>query len=167
MHLWRWGVEPETREAWRRALTSERISLDGFRRMSPSLEAVWPARLASAYQDARRHATQDTGLPVETFPVRCPWVLAHLMGYGFWPGALDASSAARRALGARQVGIRGSTAWRHTCQPGGRDGMIDPVRISTTGDRDDQVDHGVLEGRAVLARHTVRTPGGDDAGRDD
>jgi hypothetical protein len=43
MHLLRWAVEPDTREEWRSAITSERISLDHFREMSPSLEAEWPA----------------------------------------------------------------------------------------------------------------------------
>jgi hypothetical protein len=58
--------------------------------MRPSLEAEWPALLVSAYADARRHAAQDTGLPIETFPVVCPWALAQLREEGFWPAALGA-----------------------------------------------------------------------------
>jgi Domain of unknown function DUF29 len=79
LHLWRWAVEPETREAWRSAIASERISLDHVRETSPSLEAECPARLASADEDARRYAAQDTELPVETFPVQCPWARAPLV----------------------------------------------------------------------------------------
>jgi hypothetical protein len=56
MHLLRWAVEPDTREEWRSAITSERIYLDGFWETSPSLQAEWPALLASAYQDARGYA---------------------------------------------------------------------------------------------------------------
>jgi hypothetical protein len=60
MHLWHWAFEPDTREEWRSAIASERIALDHFREMSPSLEAEWLALLVSAYTDARRHAAQDT-----------------------------------------------------------------------------------------------------------
>jgi hypothetical protein len=91
LHLWRWAVEPDTREAWRSAITSARLYLDDFGAMSPSLEAEWLALLAAALQDARRHGAQDTGLPVETFPVVCPWSLGQLRDHGCWPGALDVS----------------------------------------------------------------------------
>jgi hypothetical protein len=90
MHLWRWAVEPDTREARRSAITSERINLDSFEKMSPNLEAEWPALLASAYPDARSHATRDTGLPIETFPRTCPWSLPQLRDKRFWPAALGA-----------------------------------------------------------------------------
>jgi hypothetical protein len=58
--------------------------------MRPSLRAEWPAWLAAAYQDARRFAAKDTALPVETFPITCPWSLAQLRDDGFWPAALGA-----------------------------------------------------------------------------
>ena len=31
VHLWRWAIERDTREAWRSAITSERIYLKKFR----------------------------------------------------------------------------------------------------------------------------------------
>jgi len=90
LHLWRWAAEPEAREEWRSAITSARMYLDDCREMSPSLGAEWPALLAAAYQDVRRFAAKDTALPVETFPITCPWSLAQLRDDGFWPTALGA-----------------------------------------------------------------------------
>jgi hypothetical protein len=90
LHLLRWAAEPAERGEWRGAVTDQRLFLDGFWDVSPSLRAEWPALLAAASQDARRFAAKDTGLPVETFPTTCPCSLAQLRDDGFWPAALGA-----------------------------------------------------------------------------
>jgi hypothetical protein len=49
------------------------------------LQPVVQDLLKEAYEDARRLALKETGLPPETFPRRCPYTQAQVLDDGFYP----------------------------------------------------------------------------------
>ena len=44
-----------------------------------------PTVLTKGYRLARQWASDDTHLPLATFPVECPWSLAQVLAEDFWP----------------------------------------------------------------------------------
>ena len=54
---------------------------------SHSLHDYPAQRVPLAYRRARRDATEDTGLPLGTFPEACPWPLAQVLDEDFFPEA--------------------------------------------------------------------------------
>lgn len=85
-HLLKWHHQPEQRSAsWRGTIVEQRARLARLLRQSPSLRSRRDAFLHDAYADARELAAAETGLPVETFPARCPWSVDEAEDRAFWP----------------------------------------------------------------------------------
>jgi 8-oxo-dGTP pyrophosphatase MutT (NUDIX family) len=42
-----------------------------------------------AYEDARREASEETALPVQTFPEECQWTYDQVMDSDFWPNGTE------------------------------------------------------------------------------
>lgn len=42
-------------------------------------------RLAESCGEACQIASEETGLPLETFPESCPWTTEQILDYRFWP----------------------------------------------------------------------------------
>ena len=73
-HLLKWQFQPERRgRSWELSIANARDELNDHLGENPSLKAMLPEVMATAYRRARRGAEQETGLPAKTFPVDCPY----------------------------------------------------------------------------------------------
>jgi len=46
-----------------------------------------PQTLQEEYAEARQRASDETGLPLATFPPVCPWTAEEVLDVDFWPEA--------------------------------------------------------------------------------
>ncbi len=63
----------------------EHIKLEVLFRDSPSLRAKVTRCIEDAYPSAVGRASDETGLPEDTFPARCPFTADQLLDPGFLP----------------------------------------------------------------------------------
>ena len=78
-HLLKWEQQPERRTpSWNGTIVEQRRELRKLLE-SGTLHNHADAVFAEAYDDARRQAAADTGLPRDTFPADCGWELESLM----------------------------------------------------------------------------------------
>jgi hypothetical protein len=89
LHNLKWAYQPQERarrgRGWQTSMDNARDAMDQVLRDSPSLRGKLDAALAWAYPRARRSAQKQTGLPLATFPERCPWNLGQLLDEDFLP----------------------------------------------------------------------------------
>ena len=69
----------------RASLLSYRHTLADSLQSSPSLRRLLPTLLPTCYTDAIADAADHLHLPVETFPVQCPWTLDQVLDDCFIP----------------------------------------------------------------------------------
>lgn len=88
VHLLKWRYQP-TRQgrSWRVSLVEHRNRLPRRLRRAPSLAGEIPAMIAEEYPAACRKVSAQTGLPLSTFPVQCPWTPEELRDMDFYPEA--------------------------------------------------------------------------------
>ncbi len=89
-HLLKWRYQPDRRQrgrSWRSTIWEQRGRLRRLLRHSPSLGPVVPQLLAEEYPDARQRASEETGLPLATFPAVCPWTAEQVLDAAYWPEA--------------------------------------------------------------------------------
>jgi len=68
--LLKWQAQPARRGAsWRKSLRTQRRHIRDLLRQSPSLRRLVPELMLEAYPDAVEDAVDETGLPVDRFPV--------------------------------------------------------------------------------------------------
>ncbi len=80
LHLLKWRHQPARRSrSWELSIANARNDLAEHLADSPSLRAMLPEAVASAYRRARLHAEQQTGLPAQAFPTECPWTFDQAM----------------------------------------------------------------------------------------
>ncbi len=86
LHLLKWRHQPEFRgNSWRLTIANTRDELADHLADNPSLKAKIAEASVSAYRYARREASVETGLPLQTFPETCPWSFDRLIDDAFWP----------------------------------------------------------------------------------
>jgi len=89
-HLLKWRYQPERRQrgrSWRSTIWEQRSRLRRLLRQSPSLAPLVPLTLQEEYTEARQRASEETGLPLATFPPACPWEVQEVLDVDFWPEA--------------------------------------------------------------------------------
>jgi hypothetical protein len=87
MHLLKWQFQPDRRSnSWRATIHEQRRRINRRIRRSPSLKGYPLEVLDEEYQIARYNAAGETGLPVNTFPVDCPYTISQVLDLGFLPG---------------------------------------------------------------------------------
>ncbi len=87
-HLLKWQYQPARRRtghSWHATIRTQRDALAGLIEESPSMVPELEALLVRGYPRARQWASDDTHLPLSTFPVACPWSLEHVLDDDFWP----------------------------------------------------------------------------------
>jgi len=86
-HLLKWQYQPSRRKAgWLATILEAR---DGLKRRldeSPSLRRYPASVLDDHYEIARLRAADETGLPLDTFPERCPYAVSQILDKAFLPG---------------------------------------------------------------------------------
>ena len=71
--------------SWRTTIIHQRTELKLLLRKNPGMQRLWPEAVRSAYADARELASAVSGLPIETFPVVCPYADASILDEKFLP----------------------------------------------------------------------------------
>ena len=85
-HLLKWLYQPAYRGAsWRLTIQEQRRKIPKLLRKNPGLKSSLTDILADAYEDARKSAADETGLPLSTFPTQCPWLSEQALDSEFWP----------------------------------------------------------------------------------
>jgi len=93
LHLLKWQYQPGGRlpgQSWRSSIRNARAEITVLLEDSHSLQREVAGLLARWYSLARLDASDETGLPLATFPETCPWTPAQVLDPDFWP---DDSSA--------------------------------------------------------------------------
>jgi hypothetical protein len=74
MHLLKWKYQPEKRtSSWIATINEQRYQIQVVLKDSPSLKPYFRDNFADCYQIIRRDAAKETTLPLNTFPVDCPF----------------------------------------------------------------------------------------------
>lgn len=85
-HLLKWQFQPARRSrSWQLTILRERGNIIDREQDNPSLRAIAEAIADEAYRTARREASVETRLPLETFPLGCPYSLDQLRDQDFLP----------------------------------------------------------------------------------
>jgi len=90
LHLLKWQYQPGGRQeghSWRSSIHNARDEIEAIVEYSPRLRREVPALLVRWYPAARRLASDETGLPLQTFPAACPWETQEVLDVDFWPEA--------------------------------------------------------------------------------
>jgi hypothetical protein len=86
LHLLKWQYQPEMRSgSWRGSIVEHRRRCQQALKDSPSLKPYLEEIFVQCYRDAVEQASAETELPVDTFPVECPFLLAEVLQSGFLP----------------------------------------------------------------------------------
>lgn len=87
-HLLKWKYQPTHRgNSWHRTIVGQRSDIPDVLETSPSLQnhlddEVW---LHKVWQSAVKLAAAETGLPLQTFPVRPLWSASLMLSDDFFP----------------------------------------------------------------------------------
>jgi hypothetical protein len=88
LHLLKWDNQPSMRSrSWTLTIREQRRRVERQLRKNPGLRSQVDAALEAAYEDARLEAANETGLPLNVFPVRRVFEYAEVMERSIvWPG---------------------------------------------------------------------------------
>ena len=74
LHMLKWDHQPEHRgRSWSGSIAEHRIRVEDALQESPSYKARRDDAVIKAYRTARVRASQETDLPLATFPEACPY----------------------------------------------------------------------------------------------
>lgn len=86
-HLLKWQYQPNLRgNSWRLTVEEQRIRVADHLDENPSLRALVPDAMRSAYRLALIQAQRESGLPASAFPAACPFTMEQATDEAFWPG---------------------------------------------------------------------------------
>jgi hypothetical protein len=83
-----WNYAPDQRlhhPQWYVRTVNERVAIEVILGCSPSLRVDLVEDLPGCYAHGREVASEETGLPLETFPEACPWTVQQVINHSFWP----------------------------------------------------------------------------------
>ena len=87
LHLLKWQYQPNRRsKSWRSSLREHRERLVDDLKDSPSLKPYLQEIFAECYDRARAQAADETDLPLDTFPIDCPYTADQAIDSDFLPG---------------------------------------------------------------------------------
>jgi hypothetical protein len=99
----------KTSFSWKQSVVESRLRIAKVLRRNPGLKSKRDALFSDAYQDARKHAELQTGLPISTFPEAPPFDRDRAESEAYLPGRL---AWTREQLGARATHREGKVAER-------------------------------------------------------
>lgn len=86
IHLLKWCYQPERRsDSWIDSINDSRVQILKILKDNPSLKNFSESRLVEDYVDARRYASKQTGLSLETFPLDCPFAIQGILNDDWLP----------------------------------------------------------------------------------
>ena len=84
MHLLKWQFQSDMRSgSWRGTLAEQRIRILKLLQESPSLRSFFEASIDECYDDAKVKASEETGLVMAIFPVRCSYAIEDILRIEF------------------------------------------------------------------------------------
>jgi hypothetical protein len=90
LNLLKWCFQPEGRSnSWRSSIVEQRRRLAKELAASPSLRSYPAEVLSDEHEFARPKAAEETGLPLDAFPVSCPFRIEDILDPSFWPGPAE------------------------------------------------------------------------------
>ncbi len=86
-HLLKWQFQPQLRsKSWQLTVREQRLQIAKLLKDSPSLKPLLHQEgILEAYPDALDMASDETGLPLSTFPEICPYSIEQLLDKTFYP----------------------------------------------------------------------------------
>ena len=89
-HLLKWQYQSNLRSnSWRNTIDEQRNRIEDLLQDSPSLKPYLEEVLAECYRRGRKAASNETELPLDTFPVDCPYTIAQILDAEFLPEAIN------------------------------------------------------------------------------
>ncbi len=89
-HLLKWQYQPSFRSgSWRNTIDEQRNRITDLLQESPSLKSYPEEVLAQCYHRGLKAASNETELPINTFPVECPYSIAQVLDAEFFPDAIN------------------------------------------------------------------------------
>ncbi|MDZ8086565.1 MAG: DUF29 domain-containing protein [Nostoc sp. DedQUE12b] len=86
MHLLKWQFQPDKRSgSWEGSIIEHRRCVKEALNDSPSLKSYFEIVFAECYTQAVKQAKAETGLSMESFPLKCPYQLAEVTDDEFLP----------------------------------------------------------------------------------
>lgn len=86
LHLLKWQYQPEQRSgSWKGSLRKHRRRLNDDLQDSPSLKRYLYEVFATCYANGRSQAADETALPLDCFPVACPYTVEQVLSPEFLP----------------------------------------------------------------------------------
>jgi hypothetical protein len=89
-HLLKWQYQSNLRSgSWRNTIDEQRNRIEDLLQESPSLKPYLEEVLAECYRRGCKAATNETELPLNTFPAKCPYPITQVLDTDFLPDAID------------------------------------------------------------------------------
>ena len=86
LHLLKYKYQPSKRSnSWKASIREHRRRLRDDFQVSPSLKRYFEEVFNECYQDAREQASDETGLPLDTFPVECSFTASESLNSDYLP----------------------------------------------------------------------------------
>jgi predicted DNA-binding ribbon-helix-helix protein len=86
MHLLKWKYQQEKHcNSWHFTIIEHRHRVEEILEESPSLKVYIPEIITQCYQKARKEASVETGLSINTFPVDCIFSQEEVLDLDFLP----------------------------------------------------------------------------------
>jgi hypothetical protein len=86
MHLLKYKYQPEKRSnSWRYTIIEHRKRLQEDFKVSPSLRKYFLEELADVYLDAKKLASVETGIGIDTFPITSPFTASQVLDEDYLP----------------------------------------------------------------------------------
>ncbi|NJR39874.1 MAG: DUF29 domain-containing protein [Leptolyngbyaceae cyanobacterium CSU_1_4] len=86
IHLLKWQFQPQLRSgSWEGRIVEHRRRVNRALKDSPSLNSYLVGCEAECYEEAVKQAKAETGLPLEAFPLDCPYELADMLKDDYLP----------------------------------------------------------------------------------
>ena len=90
LHLLKWHYQPNHRSgSWKGSIREHRRRMNEDLNDSPSLRPYFQDIFAECYASARDQVADETGLPLETFPMACPYSPQHSIDPSYLPWSKD------------------------------------------------------------------------------
>ena len=86
LHLLKYKYQPEKRSnSWKASIREHRRRLRDDFQASPSLKRYMTSVFEECYQDSRELAADETGLPLDTFPLKSPFTAELVLNPDYLP----------------------------------------------------------------------------------
>ncbi|WP_133513355.1 DUF29 domain-containing protein [Candidatus Thiosymbion oneisti] len=86
VHLLKWHYQPKYRGiSWKLSITNARDEIQDLLKDSPSLNSKVEQLITDRYATARKRASLETGLVLDSFPNACPFSVEQLLDDDYWP----------------------------------------------------------------------------------